>query len=342
MGPKTLNVADAAIAGGDPSMALSVTQSILASAPDNVDALIHEGNAYYALQRCPAAEAAYEVALRYDPKATEAETGLGRCLLKTAPHAAELAFTQAIADDPGNADALNDLGIARDLQGNFAGAVDPYSRALLADPSMTAAEVNLGLSLALSGHGPEALEYLGPLATGPGATPKIREDYAAALLASGRSTEAQQVLSIDLPPDQVQSAMSGFSQVIAQSVAVPPPPAPAPTATAAPVAQVAAAPLLSAVAAPQASSPVPEAAPGAMAVQLGAFNSQSGAEAVWSRLSAHEPALFSDRTPEITSVTIKRHVFYRLRVAGFENEAAAHKFCGALADAGTACTLADF
>ena len=157
----------------------------------------------------------------------QAETGLGRCLLKTDPHAAELAFTQAIADDPGNADALNDLGIARDLQGNFAGAVEPYSRALLADPSMTAAEVNLGLSLALSGHGPEALQYLGPLATGPGATPKIREDYAAALLASGRSAEAQQVLSIDLPPDQVQSAMRGFSQVIAQSeAALPPAPAP--------------------------------------------------------------------------------------------------------------------
>ena len=198
-------------------MALSVTQAILASDPDNVDALIHEGNAYYALQRCPAADAAYELALHYDTKATDAETGLGRCLLKSDPRAAELAFIQAIADDPNNADAENDLGVARDLQGNFAGAVEPYSRALLADPSMTAAEVNLGLSLALSGHGPEALQYLGPLATAPGATAKIREDYAAALLASGRSAEARQVLGIDLPPDQVRKAMSGFSEVIAQS-----------------------------------------------------------------------------------------------------------------------------
>ena len=269
-----MNVADAAIAGGDPEMALSVTQSILASAPDNVDALIHEGNAYYALQRCPAAEAAYELALHYDPKATEAETGLGRCLLKTDPHAAELAFTQAIADDPNNADALNDLGIARDLQGNFAGAVEPYSRALLADPSMTAAEVNLGLSLALSGHGPEALQYLGPLATGPGATPKIREDYAAALLASGRSAEAQQVLSIDLPPDQVLRAMRGFSQVIAQSVAAPPP-APARGPTDAPVAHVAATPLVSAVAGARRPyrPPAGSCATGDAAVQLGAFNS---------------------------------------------------------------------
>jgi Flp pilus assembly protein TadD len=391
IGPTTLNVADAAIAGGDPNMALSVTKAILASAPDNADALIHEGDAYYALQRCPAADAAYELALRHDPKATQAETGLGRCLLKTDPRAAELAFTQAIADDPDNADALNDLGIARDLQGNFAGAAEPYSRALLADPSMTAAEVNLGLSLALSGHGPEALQYLGPLATSPGATPKIREDYAAALLASGRRAEAQQVLSIDLPPDQVLSAMRGFSQVIAQSqaVALPAPaapsmaeapvapvaaaplmsavaepeavmsapaaqnvdviaqsqaaplPAPASSRAEAPVAPVVAAPLMSAVAEPEAVMSAPAAQNADAAVQLGAFNSRSLAERVWMQLEARDPALFASRTPEITAVTVKRRVFYRLRVAGFENEAAANKFCGAVA-ARSACTLANF
>jgi Flp pilus assembly protein TadD len=322
IGPQTLNVADAAIADGDPNMALSVTQAILAGAPDNVAALIHEGNAYYALQRCPAADAAYQLALHYDPKASQAETGLGRCLLKIDPHAAELAFTQAIADNPDNADALNDLGIARDLQGNFAGAVEPYSRALLADPSMTAAEVNLGLSLALSGNGPEALQYLGPLATGQGATPKIREDYAAALLAAGRSDEARQVLSIDLPPDQVQSAMRGFSEVIAQSASVPPP-VPAPATTEAPVAPVA-------------------AASGDAAVQLGAFNSSGSAEHVWHHLDASDPALFAGRTPEITKITVKRRVFYRLRVAGFENEAAANKFCGEATAAGGTCTFADF
>jgi Flp pilus assembly protein TadD len=251
-GPDTLNVADAAIAGGDPNMALSVSQSVLATDAGNVDALVHEGDAYYALGRCPAAEAAYQLALTHDPKATAAATGLGRCLLKTDPHAAEAAFAQAVQDDPGNAAAWNDLGIARDLQGNFAGAVDPYQKALLADPSLTAAEVNLGLSLALSGNGPEALQYLGPLATGQGATPKIREDYAAALVASGRDSEARQVLAIDLPPDQVNSAMDGFSAVIAQSQAAPAPlPPPAPTVT-----QVQTTTVVSAPVSP-AASPVP-------------------------------------------------------------------------------------
>jgi Flp pilus assembly protein TadD len=227
--PAELNVADAAIAGGDPSMALSVSQSVLKNSPDNVDALVHEGDAYYALGRCPASQAAYQLALTQNPRSAAAETGLGRCLLKTDPRAAEGALTQAVQDDPGNADALNDLGIARDLQGNFAGAVDPYQRALLADPGMTAAEINLGLSLALSGNGQAALQYLGPLATGPGANAKTREDYAAGLVAVGRVSEARTVLSVDLPPSQVDSAIAGFSAVIAQSqapLAAPAPPPP--------------------------------------------------------------------------------------------------------------------
>jgi Flp pilus assembly protein TadD/cell division protein FtsN len=250
VGPDTLNVADAAIAGGDPNMALSVSQSVLQTDATNVDALIHEGDAYYALMRCPAAEAAYQLALQGDPKSTAAETGMGRCLIKTDPKSAEAALLLAVQDDPGNAAALNDLGIARDLQGNFAGAVGPYQQALLAQPGMTAAEVNLGLSLALSGHGPEALQYLGPLATGQGATPKIREDYAAALTASGRENEARQVLSIDLAPDQVQPVLDSFNAIIAASqapLAPPPPPVVsslvAPTAPQVQTAAVTAAPL---------------------------------------------------------------------------------------------------
>jgi Flp pilus assembly protein TadD len=260
IGPETLNVADAAIAGGDPDMALSVSQSILKDDPNNIDALIHEGDAYYALGRCPAAMAAYQVALQRDGKSAAAELGLGRCLLKTDPASAEAALLLAVNDDPGNAAAYNDLGIARDLQGNFAGAVAPYQRSLTLAPGNTATEVNLGLSLALSGNGPAALQYLGPLANGQGATPKIREDYAAALVASGRDADAQQILSIDLTPDQVRAALSGFNAVIAGAQAPLPQsaPSPPPTMPAVQTAAVSAAPLTPA---PAPATPAPVAAP---------------------------------------------------------------------------------
>jgi tetratricopeptide (TPR) repeat protein len=208
--------------------------------------------------------AAYQAALQQDGKSAAAETGLGRCLLKTDPASAEAALLLAVNDDPGNAAAYNDLGIARDLQGNFAGAVQPYQRSLTLAPGNSATEVNLGLSLALSGNGEEALQYLGPLANGQGATAKIREDYAAALVASGRDADARQILSIDLTPDQVNAAMAGFNAVIAGAQAPLPqsaPPQP-PTMPAVETAAVSAAPLTPVMAAaPPTPAPAPMAAP---------------------------------------------------------------------------------
>ena len=235
IGPNTLNVADAAIAGGDPSMALNVSQSILADDPDNVDALVHEGQAFYALNRCPAAEAAFQKALAADPKSAPAETGLGRCLLKLDPKSAEAAFLAATQDDPGNAEAFSDLGISRDLQDNFTGAAQAYRQSLALDAGSIATSVNYGLSLALSGQGELALQYLGPLATGPDATPKSRQEYAVALFAVGRPDDARQVLAVDLTPDQVNAAMQAYQTLISQTVSAPP--APAPMAAVDPVVQ---------------------------------------------------------------------------------------------------------
>lgn len=229
IGPNTLNVADAAIAGGDPTMALSVSQSILANDPNNVDALVHEGQAYYALNRCPAAEAAFQQALRGDPKSADAQTGLGRCLLRVDPPRAEAAFLAATQADPGNAAAFSDLGISRDLQNNFAGAAQAYQQSLTINAGSTATSVNLGLSLALSGQGAEALQYLGPIATGPEATAKIREDYAVALVSSGRPDDARNVLAVDMTPDQVNAAMAAFQALLSTTVTSPA--APAPVAT---------------------------------------------------------------------------------------------------------------
>jgi Flp pilus assembly protein TadD len=257
--PGVLNVADAAIAGNDPAMALKVSQSVLAADPTNTDALYHEAAAYYAVGRCEDAIAAYKLALGLNPKSSPAETGIGRCLLKTDAAQAEAAFEAAVQDDPGNAAALNDLGVARDLQGNYTGATQPFQQSLLIAPGVLATEVNLGFSLALSGDGADALQYLGPLATGADATPKIREDYAAALVAAGRSDEARQVLAVDLPPDQVDSLMTDFANAIA-SARAPAPAAPAPPAAAvAPAAPVTATPV-AAPAAP-ATAPAPLAPP---------------------------------------------------------------------------------
>jgi Flp pilus assembly protein TadD len=264
-----LNVADAAIAGNDPGMALKVSQSVLADDPKNLDALFHEGAAYYAMGRCEDAIAAFKVALTINPKSSAAETGIGRCLLKQNAAEAELTFRAAVQDDASNAAALNDLGISLDLQGKYAAATQPYQQALLLQPGTLATEVNLGMSEALSGDSADALQYLGPLATGQDATPKIREDYATALVAAGRMDEARQILSIDLAPDQVTALLSDLSGAIdttsGQAAAAQAATAPAaPVAASAAVTPVVATPV-AAVAAPAPATPPAPAMQAAMA-----------------------------------------------------------------------------
>jgi len=263
-----MNVVDAAIAGGDPAMALKVSQSVLATSPHNLDALYHEGAAYYAMNRCMDAIAVYKVALTVDPKSAEADVGVGRCLLRRDAVTAEQMFEAAVANDPDNAAALNDLGIARDLQANHAGAQAAYQQALLLQPGSVSTEVNLGMSLALAGDGPDALQYLGPLATSQDATPKIREDYAAALVAAGRPDQARAVLAIDLPETGVQQLMADFSLAISQPApapaAAPPAAAPAVTAPVAP-APIQAQPLAEQTVAPIPATPVVAPAPVAQA-----------------------------------------------------------------------------
>jgi len=224
LSPTALNVADAAIAGNDPQMALKISQSLLAQNPGDLQALYHEGAAYYALDRCEDAIAAYRLALRIAPKSSMAETGIGRCLLRRNAIEAEQAFATAVADDPGNAAAQNDLGIARALRGDLNGAVPPLQQALMLAPGTASAEVNLGLVLALNGDAADALQYLGPLAATPEATPRIRADYALALVGNGQMDQARQVLSTDLPPGQVQKALAqyqGLTRPVAQAENTP-------------------------------------------------------------------------------------------------------------------------
>ncbi|MDE8346013.1 MAG: hypothetical protein POH28_07565 [Acidocella sp.] len=226
--PAILNVADAAIAGKNPAMALKISQSVLAAHPDNLPALYHEADAYYALNRCQDTIAAFRLALSIDPHSATAQTGLGRCLLRRNAAAAEQAFTAATIDDPQNAAAFNDLGIARDLQGRYAAATNPYEQSLRLAPGYVPTEVNLGLSLALSGDSADALQYLGPLATGPDATAKIREDYATALIAAGRLPQAEHVLAVDLPPSAIPAFMRAARTAIDPALFQTQPPSPPP------------------------------------------------------------------------------------------------------------------
>lgn len=126
-------------------------------------------------------------------------------------------FLEVLQKEPRDAVAWSNLGIARDLQGRHTDAQAAYRQALGLNPEMHAAQVNLALSLAMSGQGARALPLIQPLASAPGASRKLRHDYAAVLAMSGKRTEAQAILSADLTPEEVRQAMAEFDAKASQT-----------------------------------------------------------------------------------------------------------------------------
>ena len=233
-GTLTLNVADSAMQGDQPQLALDVTQAILEKDPDNAQAWQRQGDAYFALGQVAQAETAYKKALTVQSSVVNrvglnglpfmshgpvessravieaVKMGLGRIELASNPAAAEARFADVVAGDPGNTLALSNLGIARDLLGHHAEAQDAYRRVLRGSPDDLAAKVNLGLSLALSGDNAAAIDLLRPLGTRADATPRMRQDYAVAVAMGGDTAEAERVLQADMTPDQASAAVRGY------------------------------------------------------------------------------------------------------------------------------------
>lgn len=117
-------------------------------------------------------------------------------------------------------------------------------------------------------------------------------------------------------------------------------PAPAPSAPAS-SASVSSGPLPAAPEKP-AASPSAKPATGGHMIQLAALGSDADAKATWSKLSKQASDLLSDRTPMIEQKTINGHVFYRLRVGGFDTAQSARAFCVRLHARSIACTPAVF
>jgi Flp pilus assembly protein TadD len=204
-----INIAHAALASGSPDIALNVSNGILAREPRDVSALLTQGDALSTLGRLEEAEASYVKAVSLDPGSVGGQIGLGRLRLRSDPAQAQALFLRVLQREPRNKIALNNLGIAYDLQGNHAAAQTVYRRLLGADPTLRPAEVNLALSMALSGRAPEAVQILRPLAARPDATPRTRHDLAVALAMAGQRDEAARVMAEDMTPDQVEQALRG-------------------------------------------------------------------------------------------------------------------------------------
>lgn len=321
-GQPGVDVARAALRGGSPQIALQVTQGLLAKHPNDAAALLVQGDALTVLGRYDDAAVDYTAVLKQDPTSVEGHIGLGRLRLATDPAQAEALFLEALQVDPRNTTALNDLGIARDLQGHHAGAQQAYSQALGIDPDFHAAQVNLALSLAMSGDADRAVKLLRPLASEPGASRKLRQDLAAVLAMGGNRAEAERILSADLTPAEIQQALADYTSARSGPPPTPPRPLAARTAPSAPVA--------------------PQVVPLAgIEVQFTAVPSEDAAQSAWQRLKERMPNLLAGREPLFLKAVQGNQTFWRLRTGGFAKVSDAAAFCARVRAAGGACVVYD-
>ena len=184
-GQYSTRVADAALASGAPDMALRVSDLIIDRDPGNTSAWVSRGDALYAMGQLTKARAAYRTVIQLDPRVASAHIGLGRTLVRSDPRAAEAEFAKAVAQEPENIVALNNLGITRDLLGRHVEAQDAYRTALMVDPELADVKVNLGLSLTMSGRAAEAADLLRPLVEHADATQEWRNAAAMAMTLAG-------------------------------------------------------------------------------------------------------------------------------------------------------------
>jgi Flp pilus assembly protein TadD len=362
-GPPGIDVADAALKGGSPEIAAQIAGNILATNPSNEDALLTKGEALTQLGQTGEAAATFSAALAVNPNSVGANIGLGRLRLSTDPSSAERLFLQALSREPRNDVALNDLGIARDLQGRHADAQMAYRQALGINPEMSAAQVNLALSLAMGGQSHDAVQLLRPLAERPGASQQTRHDLAAVLTMNGDRTAAAEILSKDLPPEQVQEALSAFASAqpnaAAAMMGAAPLPAPVPPvaasalpvtvqAMATPAPAPAITPATASVAPPVSPSPPPAPertaavqAAGTVVQLAGPVPSRSAAQMKWDRLAKEMPGELGGHAPIMAELEEHGHTVWRVRTSGFADGGAASSFCERVRRTGTSCKVVE-
>ncbi|MDR3530981.1 MAG: SPOR domain-containing protein [Rhodopila sp.] len=330
-----------------PSLALAASTMLLSGCglfrgdravehPYNVAPMVAKADALYAKGVADDARNTYRLALALDPSDAGAQMGLGRTLVGSDPRAAEAAFLAVLVREPDNVRALNDLGVARDMQGHHDEAQKAYRQALAVAPKDADVRTNLGLSLALSGDGAQAVQMLQPVAKAAEATPTQRANLALAMQANHlkppddapKQTMPNGTARDDALPPTTSSPMATVADQSQPSQPVQPAPRPMVTGP-----EPDAGPAPRPPAAPRLGRP----STAGYYVQMGALDSAQAARAEWRRIRARWPDLLADRTPTVQEADVHDRTFWRLRTGLFASAGDANDFCARLHAAGSGC-----
>ena len=152
-------------------------------------------------------------AIAMDPGNADAHRLLGEVLIAQArPDLAAAQMQASLAVKP-NARAYNGLGVAQDLMGAYEAAEKSYRAGLALEPANASLRTNLALSLAVGGHYDEAIGSLAPVALGPLATMRQRQNLALIYGLAGQREKAEQLAGQDLDPVAVRHNLAFYERL---------------------------------------------------------------------------------------------------------------------------------
>lgn len=209
-----LQEADAARKAGDLDVAVPLYGRALQANPEGMDAKLGLGQCYLELGAGDEAAAQFRDVLAKRSGDSAARRGLAAALITQGqPALAEKQAEMALDADSRDYRALNVLGISLDMQGRHADAEARYRAGIALAPDDVALRSNMGLSLAIIGQPQDAIAQLLPIATGPKADGRVRQNLAFAYVMAGDFENALQVSRRDLDEAHAQRQLAYFIQL---------------------------------------------------------------------------------------------------------------------------------
>jgi Flp pilus assembly protein TadD len=186
--------------------------------PGEKTASIEYARALRALTRYSEAVAVIQTAAIKTPRDFDVLGEYGKALADAGqlPQAKDV-LSRAYTPDAPRWDVMSAQGVVADRLGDHAAAMQFYRDALKIAPGEPSVLTNMGLSLALAKHLPEAEQVLKQAAASPKADARMRGDLALVLALEGKFSEAETVGQADLSPDAARANVEAIRQMIAQN-----------------------------------------------------------------------------------------------------------------------------
>ncbi len=186
--------------------------------PGEKAASIEYARALRALTRYSEAVAVIQTAAIKSPKDYDVLGEYGKALADAGQLAqAKDVLTRADTPDAPRWDVMSVQGTVADRLGDHASAMQFYRDALKISPGEPAVLTNMGLSLALAKHLPEAEQALKQAVASPKADARMRGDLALVLALEGKFGEAERIGQTDLSPEAARANVEAIREMIAQN-----------------------------------------------------------------------------------------------------------------------------